>query len=102
MKIPRSASALPAISILKFSSANLAFVSGEVLAIWSNGVPNLLGRMQPSFVCEIATDVGVVVGSSTARKSGGVLPVHHEGDPRVLLRVEAQRVGRPTPPAKRN
>src|SRR5215831_14668218 len=24
-------------------------------------------------------------------------PVHHEGDPRVLLRVEAQRVRRPTP-----
>ena len=39
---------------------------------------------------------------STARKSSRALPVHHEGDPRVLLKVEAQRVGRPTPSAKRH
>ena len=62
----------------------------------------LTGGKQAICVHEIATGVGVVVGSSTARKSGGVLPVHHEGDPRVLFSVEAQRVRRPTPPAKRN
>jgi|RhiMethySRZTD1v2_1073278.scaffolds.fasta_scaffold48565_5 hypothetical protein len=50
---------------------------------------------------EMATGAGSVVGS-TARKSSRALPVHHEGDPRVLLRVEAQRVRRPTPPAKRH
>jgi hypothetical protein len=62
----------------------------------------LTGGKQAICVREIATGVGVVVGSSTARKSSRALPVHHEGDPRMLLRVEAQRVRRPTPPAKRH
>ena len=34
--------------------------------------------------------VGVLVGSSTARKSGGVLPVPHEGDPAVQDRCAAR------------
>src|SRR5215831_6542500 len=42
------------------------------------------------------------VGSSTAGKSSRAPPVHHEGDPRVLLRIEAQCVWRPTPTAKRH
>jgi len=45
-------------------------------------------------VREIATGVGLVVGSSTAGKSSCAPPVHHEGDPRVLLRIEAQSVRR--------
>src|SRR5215475_431245 len=53
-------------------------------------------------VGEIATGVGLVVGSSIAGKSSRAPPVHHEGDPRVLLRIEAQCVRRPTPPAKRH
>ena len=44
---------------------------------------------------EIATVVGAVVGSSTARKSGGVLPIDDDGDPGVLLRIKAQPVRRP-------
>src|SRR5262249_25534216 len=40
-------------------------------------------------VREIAAGVGPVVGSSTAGRSSRALPVHHEGDPRVLLRIEA-------------
>jgi len=55
----------------------------------------LTGGKQVICVREIATNVGVVVGSSTARKSSRALPVHHQGDPRVLLRIEAQRVRRP-------
>src|SRR5262245_14659615 len=53
-------------------------------------------------VREIATGVGLVVGSSTAGKSSCAPPVHHEGDPRVLLRIEAQCVRRPTPTAQRH
>src|SRR5262249_62077952 len=44
---------------------------------------------------EIATNVGVVLGSPTTKKSSRALPVHHQGAPRVLLRIEAQRVRRP-------
>src|SRR6476660_749051 len=50
-------------------------------------------------VREIATGVGF--GSSTAGKSSRASPVHHEGDPRVLLRIEAQCIWRPTPTAQR-
>ena len=41
----------------------------------------------------------ICADQAAAEKSGRALPVHHEGDPHMLLRVEAQRVRRPAAPA---
>src|SRR6478736_7847681 len=53
-------------------------------------------------ICVRETATGVGFGSSTAGKSSRTSPVPHEGDPRGLLRIEAQCTWRPTPTAQRH
>src|SRR5262245_14222043 len=67
---------------------------------WMLAAFRISGKQE--FVSRNSHGRGLVVGSSTAGKSSRAPPVHHEGDPRVLLRIEAQCVRRPTPTAKRH
>jgi hypothetical protein len=65
-------------------------------------LPGVRSSQSNSRCCPPRASSHRVPCSQPRRKSSRALPVHHEGDPRVLLRVEAQRVRRPTPPAKRH